>query len=157
MLLKCGRRELSQGAGWLLPRFPPLSPPRSPLLPSWAVPRQLYIRENIPARALHSVCDPVRSCVLKSIRWRVHQSCVHASSDLSGYGPIPPQVLTRFVYSALNDAAFVRSRRQVQRRQARVWQRERELCSSLGSHLPVFEFAGARLCGVHEGEERDST
>ena len=33
--------------------------------------------------------------------------------------------------------------------------RERELCSSLGSHLlPVFEFAGARLCGVHGGEVR---
>ena len=55
-------------------------------------------------------CDPVRSCELSSIRWRIHhKSCVHASSDPSGYGPIHLQVLTRFVYSALNDAAFMRA------------------------------------------------
>ena len=87
---------------------PPPPPPPFGLCPAqWQA--ALNQREH-SARALHSECDPVRSCALNSIRWRVHHKpCVHASSDLSGYGPIPPQVLTRFVYSALDDAASMRA------------------------------------------------
>ena len=54
-------------------------------------------------RALHSECDPVRSCVLSSIRWRIHHKpCVHASVDRTGlwaYVTVYFLSETRFVYS----------------------------------------------------------
>ena len=56
------------------------------------------------------------------------------------------------VHSALDDAAFMRASKSSSATSSR---RERELCSSLGSHLPVFEFAGACLRGVHGGEVRN--
>ena len=105
-------------------------------------------------------CDPVRSCELNSIRWRIHhKSCVHASSDPSGYGPIHLQVLTRFVYSTLNDGTFMRSRTQVQRRQAEIWQRERArvvlFSGKSSSRLPVRRRASSwrsRRRGPERGE-----
>ena len=56
------------------------------------------------------------------------------------------------VYSALDDAAFMRASKSSSATSSR---RERELCSSLGSHLPVFKFTGACLRGVHGGEVRN--
>ena len=54
-----------------------------------------------------------------------------------------------YIFSALDDAAFMRASKSSS---ATSSQRERELCSSLGSHLPVFEFTDARLCGGCGGE-----
>ena len=84
-----------------------------------------------------------------------HKCCWHQQIQftqkrlLSGYGPIPPQVLTRFVFSALDDAAFLGASKSSS---AMSSQRERELCSSLGSLLPVFQFADVRLRGGRGGE-----
>ena len=55
------------------------------------------------------------------------------------------------VYTALDDAAFMRASKSSSATSSR---RERELCSFLGSLLPVFEFTDARLRGGREGEVR---
>ena len=102
-----------------------------------------------------SECNPVRSCVLASIRRRTnHKPCVHASVNRTWlWAHVTVFFLTDalHVYTALDDAAFLRASKSSSATSSRG---ERELCSFLGSLLPVFEFTDARLRGGREGEVR---